>query len=175
VVRQMTHGEWGGYCAREDRGSRGQACDQARTIAIPNTSNGAVSASEVSFSTTMALAAVASAIMKADAALSFSAEASTTVSAARATNARLIWWGGLRPTAETGKTSTFCLLPTGLHLLHRPRILRDERVCSQQRDAFGPCLSNKDAVEWILVNRWQPVDRHRVRTVDDQFAVAVVH
>lgn len=60
----------------------------ARIMLMPNTSNGAVSASAVFRSTTSVLAAVTSAILYAEAALSFSAEASTTVSAACSANAR---------------------------------------------------------------------------------------
>ena len=69
----------------------------------------------------------------------------------------------------------FCLRPIGLHPLHWARVLRDERICSQQRNALGPRLSNQDTVERILVHWRQTVDRYRVCTVDHQFAVSVVH
>ena len=55
---------------------------------MPSASNGAVSTAGVFFSTTIVLAADTSAILYADAALSFSADASTTVYAACYTRAR---------------------------------------------------------------------------------------
>ncbi|MEA3130708.1 MAG: hypothetical protein QOF46_2503, partial [Paraburkholderia sp.] len=60
-----------------NRHSGGFIANYARKIVMPNASNGAVNAAEVFRSTTIVLATDTSAILYADAALSFSADAST--------------------------------------------------------------------------------------------------
>lgn len=41
------------------------------------------------------------------------------------------------------------------HPAYRPWILYQQRICSEQQNAFGDGLGNKDAIEGVFVQWWQ--------------------
>jgi hypothetical protein len=60
------------------------------------------------------------------------------------------------------------------HLSDRRRILRNQRIRGQQGDAFDHRLGDQDAVEGVLVDRRQAVERDGVLARDQQLAIAVI-
>jgi hypothetical protein len=59
-------------------------------------------------------------------------------------------------------------------LPYRSRISPNQRIAGQQRNSLDHRLSDQDAVEWILVDRWEKIDSERMITGHCQFAVAAV-
>ena len=53
-------------------------------------------------------------------------------------------------------------------------ILSHQRVRCQEGDTFNKGLRNKDPIEWVLVQRWEPSDLDRVLAGDRQFLIAIV-
>ena len=57
---------------------------------------------------------------------------------------------------------------SSLHLAYRTRVAGQLRIASEQGDAFGESLSEKNAIERIFVQRRQQVDVHGMLTGDWQ-------
>ncbi len=55
-----------------------------------------------------------------------------------------------------------------------PEVLGDDGIGGQERDALDHRLSDKDAIERVLMDRRQPVEGNGVLAGDRQFAIVVV-
>lgn len=56
----------------------------------------------------------------------------------------------------------------------RAWVLHHQRIDREQDDTFDRRLRNQNAIEWVLMDRWQAVDGDHVTTRNRQFVVAVV-
>ena len=61
-----------------------------------------------------------------------------------------------------------------LHQANRRRVLGHQGIGGQQQDALGDGLGYQQAVEGVLVERWQRADDYGMLTSDRQFPVAMI-